>query len=116
MKTKWHFQARGQKCQQKASSCTTTFKMDFEKRQRQDLPEAFLLFLLLFVALPPLFSSGGGLESVSSSFRKGLLLNTFFSELLVGGLGALDFFIDDFLLLDLAAGVVLAAAQRCDFI
>ena len=100
----------------KASSCTTTFKMDFEKRQRQDLPEAFLLFLLLFVALLPLFSSGGGLESVSSSFKKGLLLNTFFSELLVGGLGAFDFFIDDFLLLDLAAGVVLAAAQRFDFI
>ena len=100
----------------KASSCTTTFKMDFEKRQRQDLPEAFLPFLLLFVALLPLFSSGGGLESVSSSFKKGLLLNTFFSELLAGGLGAFDFFIDDFLLLDLAAEIILAAAQRCDFI
>ena len=83
--------------------------MDFENRQRQDLPEAFLLFLLLYVALLPQFSSGGGVESVS--FKKGLLLNTFFSE--AGGLGAFDFFIDDFLLLDLtsAAGVVSAAAQ-----
>ena len=68
-------------------------------------PECFLPFLLLFVISG--FGGGGGEGVVSSSFKKGLLLNTFIffsDELLVtggGGLGALDFFIDDFLLLDL---------------
>jgi hypothetical protein len=66
-------------------------------------PECCLTFLLLFV----ISGFGGGEGVVSSSFKKGLLLNTFIffsDELLVtggGGLGALDFFIDDFLLLDL---------------
>ena len=72
------------------------------------MPEAFLFLLLFETFVLLLFGEFSGV--VSASFKKGLLLNTFFgsSELVVaGGLGAFDFFIDDFLSLDLGVTAVL---------
>ena len=71
------------------------------------MPEAFLFLLLFETFVLLLFGEFSGV--VSASFKKGLLLNTFFgsSELVVaGGLGAFDFFIDDFLSLDLGVTAV----------
>ena len=65
------------------------------------MPEAFLL-LLVFAALL-LFLVSRVSEVVSASFKKGLLFNTFFPSELAGGLGALGFFIDDFLFSDFVA-------------
>ena len=71
------------------------------------MPEAFLFLLLFETFVLLLFGEFSGV--VSASFKKGLLLNTFFgcSELVVaGGLGAFDFFNDDFLSLDLGVTAV----------
>ena len=88
------------------SSNSSTFRIDFEK-MRVNLPEAFLFLLLFEILVLLLFGEFSGV--VSASFKKGLLLNTFFgsSGLVAGGLGALDFFIDDFLSLDLGVTAVL---------
>lgn len=73
-------------------------------------PEAFLFLLLFEILVLLLFGEFSGV--VSASFKKGLLLNTFFgsSGLVAGGLGALDFFNDDFLSLDLGVTAVVGPA------
>ena len=66
------------------------------------MPEAFLFLLLFETFVLLLFGEFSGV--VSASFKKGFFGS---SELVAGGLGALDFFIDDFLSLDLGVTAVL---------